>query len=140
MWIEHRLVKMDYPRYWKSIFRLSHLSDFPFKSLAFNSKNCKCIFIYRISLIFDDYFCTSRIALIFGVITVLAGFIGVAVGAESSRRLKSVNPRADALLCAFGLLTCVPFLFGALLLSQWYTIPTWVRSRIIDLVRKCNNC
>ncbi|OWF48230.1 Protein spinster-like 1 [Mizuhopecten yessoensis] len=68
----------------------------------------------------------AGVAFTFGIITVVAGFVGVALGAEISRRYKKINPRADPLVCAFGLITCVPFLFFALVLSQWYTVPTWI--------------
>ncbi|XP_033748854.1 protein spinster homolog 1-like isoform X3 [Pecten maximus] len=68
----------------------------------------------------------AGVAFTFGIITVVAGFVGVALGAEVSRRYKKINPRADPLVCAFGLLTCVPFLFFALVLSEWYTVPTWI--------------
>ena len=55
-----------------------------------------------------------------------AGFIGVALGAESSRRYKKINPRADPLICAMGLLICTPFLFFALVLSRYQIVLTWV--------------
>lgn len=64
--------------------------------------------------------------MIFGGITVAAGFIGVALGAESSRRYKKINPRADPLICAGGLLICTPFLFFALVMSRYNTALTWV--------------
>ncbi|XP_041348231.1 protein spinster homolog 1-like isoform X2 [Gigantopelta aegis] len=68
----------------------------------------------------------STVSLIFGVLTVLAGLIGVALGAETARRYKRKNPRADPLICAFGMLSCVPFLFLALFTSQYNTPATWV--------------
>ncbi|XP_064619800.1 protein spinster homolog 1-like isoform X2 [Lineus longissimus] len=66
-----------------------------------------------------------QVALIFGVVTCLAGFIGVGLGAESARRLRRLNPRADPLVCAFGMLACTPFLFFALVMSKYNTIATW---------------
>nr|KAI8753658.1 protein spinster-like protein 1 [Biomphalaria glabrata] len=68
----------------------------------------------------------SSISTTFGGITVLAGFIGVGMGAWLSRTYKRVNPRADPLVCAGGLLTCVPFLFFALFVSKYNTAATWV--------------
>lgn len=62
----------------------------------------------------------------FGVITCAAGFIGVAVGTESARRLKKRNPRADPLVCAFGMLSCTPFLYFAIVVSQYSEAATWV--------------
>ena len=55
-----------------------------------------------------------------------AGFIGVAAGAETSRRMKTRHPRADPLICAFGLLSCMPFLFFALVLSEFNIPASWV--------------
>uniref|UniRef100_A0A2C9K0H8 Major facilitator superfamily (MFS) profile domain-containing protein n=1 Tax=Biomphalaria glabrata TaxID=6526 RepID=A0A2C9K0H8_BIOGL len=67
----------------------------------------------------------GSISTTFGGITVLAGFIGVGMGAWLSRTYKRVNPRADPLVCAGGLLTCVPFLFFALFVSKYNTAATW---------------
>ncbi|KAK3609098.1 hypothetical protein CHS0354_031668 [Potamilus streckersoni] len=67
----------------------------------------------------------ASVSLLFGVITVIAGFVGVALGAEGSRRLKQYNPRADPLICAFGMLSCTPFLFFALVFSEHNTAATW---------------
>ncbi|XP_048257171.1 protein spinster homolog 1-like isoform X3 [Haliotis rufescens] len=68
----------------------------------------------------------SQVAQIFGVITVAAGFIGVALGAETARRYKKINPRSDPLICALGLLSSAPFLFFALVLANYSTPATWV--------------
>ncbi|XP_078338601.1 protein spinster homolog 1-like isoform X5 [Crassostrea virginica] len=67
----------------------------------------------------------GNIAFIFGGITVAAGFIGVALGAEASRRYKRINPRADPLVCAFGLMMCMPFLFFGLWLSEYHIPASW---------------
>ncbi|RUS73015.1 hypothetical protein EGW08_019221 [Elysia chlorotica] len=66
------------------------------------------------------------ISLIFGIITVAAGFLGVALGAQISQRWKRTNPRADPLTCALGLISCVPFLFFGLVLSRYNTLVTWI--------------
>lgn len=68
----------------------------------------------------------ASVALTFGAITVVAGFLGVGIGAESSRRYKKINPRADPLICALGLLLCTPFLYFALVLSRHQTTATWI--------------
>ncbi|KAL5015714.1 hypothetical protein ScPMuIL_005303 [Solemya velum] len=68
----------------------------------------------------------ATVSLIFGIITVLAGFIGVALGAETSRRYKRRNPRSDPLVCAFGLITCAPFLYFAIVVSRYNEIATWI--------------
>ncbi|XP_067682434.1 protein spinster homolog 1-like isoform X3 [Haliotis asinina] len=68
----------------------------------------------------------SHVSLIFGIITVAAGFIGVALGAETARRYKKINPRSDPIICAMGLLSSAPFLFFALVLANYSTPATWV--------------
>ena len=65
-------------------------------------------------------------ALKFGIITCIAGFLGVGLGSESARRLRVKYRRADPLVCAFGLLSCAPFLFFAIVLSKYHTVTTWV--------------
>ncbi|XP_070204332.1 protein spinster homolog 1-like [Littorina saxatilis] len=67
----------------------------------------------------------SEVALIFGGITVAAGFIGVALGTEISRWYRKYNPRADPLTCAFGMLCCTPFLFFSLVMAKYSTPATW---------------
>ncbi|XP_013413275.1 protein spinster homolog 1 isoform X2 [Lingula anatina] len=70
---------------------------------------------------------SSSVSLTFGIITCLAGFFGVGIGAESARRLRSkFDARADPFVCAFGLLSCMPFLYVAIVVSQYNTIVTWV--------------
>ena len=55
---------------------------------------------------------------VFGVVAFVSGVIGVFVGAEWARRWKSRgNMRADALVCAYGILSGIPFLF----FSLWIT-------------------
>lgn len=54
----------------------------------------------------------------FGIITVVAGIVGVWLGAEVARRYRVHNGRADAIVCAVGLISCTPFLYGALALAR----------------------
>ncbi|KAK3747989.1 hypothetical protein QZH41_014359 [Actinostola sp. cb2023] len=54
----------------------------------------------------------------FGIITVAAGVIGVWLGAEFARRWRVYNKKADALVCAIGLISCTPFLYAALVLAH----------------------
>lgn len=68
----------------------------------------------------------AHVSLLFGIITCIAGFVGVAVGSESARRYKKYNPRADPIICAIGLLSCTPFIFFALLISEYHIVVTWV--------------
>merc|ERR1712142_1381573 len=48
----------------------------------------------------------DNVSFIFGVITMLAGIVGVIVGATSSTVLKRRFPRADPLICGAGLASC----------------------------------
>ena len=67
-----------------------------------------------------------RVALYFGIITCAAGFLGVGIGSESARRLRKKYPRADPLVCAFGLISCAPFLFLVMYVAKYNTTATWV--------------
>jgi len=62
----------------------------------------------------------------FGVITCLAGLLGVMIGAEAGRRLRKTYGYADPLVCAFGLITSAPLFCLAIYLSDKSTIMTWV--------------
>uniref|UniRef100_A0A8C7IWB6 Protein spinster homolog 1 n=2 Tax=Oncorhynchus TaxID=8016 RepID=A0A8C7IWB6_ONCKI len=64
--------------------------------------------------------------LYFGIITVVSGILGVASGAEVSRRLRLRTPRADPLVCALGLLLSAPFLYLAIVFAQASPIATYV--------------
>lgn len=68
----------------------------------------------------------ASISLLFGIITVLAGFCGVAIGSVSSTRFGKYTPRADPIICAIGLLGCTPFLFLSLTLSKDQPTMTWI--------------
>lgn len=51
-----------------------------------------------------------------------AGLFGVVLGSFLSTKLKAINPRADPLICAFGLLASTPLLFLATVVSQYNTV------------------
>ncbi|MBN3318828.1 SPNS1 protein, partial [Atractosteus spatula] len=70
--------------------------------------------------------CDTSDSLIFGVITCVTGFLGVAAGVEVSRRLRTVTPRADPLVCAAGLLLSAPFLYLSIVFAQASTVATYV--------------
>ncbi|KAG8006584.1 Protein spinster-like protein 1 [Nibea albiflora] len=63
--------------------------------------------------------------LIFGAITCITGFLGVAMGVAVSRKLRTRTPRADPLVCASGLLLSAPFLYLAIVFAQTSTIATY---------------
>lgn len=65
-------------------------------------------------------------SLIFGVITVVTGLLGVASGVQLSRLLRKTNPRADPLVCATGLLVSAPFLFLAVAFAETSIVATYV--------------
>ena len=67
-----------------------------------------------------------RVSFIFGIVTCLAGFSGVAIGMFAAKRLRQLTPRADPLVCAFGLIAGAPFLLLCLVLSRYNSIITWV--------------
>ncbi|XP_029837087.2 protein spinster homolog 1 isoform X2 [Ixodes scapularis] len=67
-----------------------------------------------------------KVNTIFGGITTLAGIVGVTVGSTLSARLRRRSVKADALICAGGMVTSVPLLFLGSVFA--YKVPdvTWV--------------
>jgi len=66
----------------------------------------------------------------FGIVTFVAGVIGVTLGAEIARRWRHTNMQADALVCAFGLLGGIPFVFVTLYIFDKQTNVAWVSIHI----------
>jgi len=58
----------------------------------------------------DRPFDIKNVSLFFGVVTMMSGIVGVPLGMTLSTSLKSKYPRADPVICAFGLLTSAVFL------------------------------
>ncbi|XP_072163586.1 protein spinster homolog 1-like [Diadema setosum] len=67
----------------------------------------------------------NSVSIIFGVITVAAGFIGVASGTTLAQLLRRRTRQADPLVCAVGMFVGAPFLFIALELSDISVGITW---------------
>ncbi|XP_060060160.1 protein spinster homolog 3 isoform X2 [Erinaceus europaeus] len=82
--------------------------------------------------------CSSQDSLIFGVLTVVTGIIGVILGAEASRRYKKVNPRAEPLICASSLFVAAPCLFLALILAPTVLLASYVFLALGELLLSCN--
>uniref|UniRef100_A0AAY5EZS5 Major facilitator superfamily (MFS) profile domain-containing protein n=1 Tax=Electrophorus electricus TaxID=8005 RepID=A0AAY5EZS5_ELEEL len=61
--------------------------------------------------------CDPSDSLIFGVITVVTGIMGVFVGTAISRKLRDRLPSADPIICAVGMLSSSPCLFLAIVLA-----------------------
>ncbi|MCP9258702.1 Protein spinster 1 [Dirofilaria immitis] len=80
----------------------------------------------------------AEVGLIFGIITCLAGFLGVFSGSVLSQIWRSgfgnvlANTHADLHVCALGSLLAVPFLYFALVLSTQYTILCWMSFAFSD--------
>lgn len=68
----------------------------------------------------------GRVNRIFGVITTLAGIVGVTTGSGLSARFRPWSVRADALICGAGLLISVPLLFVGANLAHLAPITAWV--------------
>ncbi|KAH8283491.1 hypothetical protein KR018_004140 [Drosophila ironensis] len=65
------------------------------------------------------------VAFNFGLITMIAGLIGVPLGSFLSQYLIKRYPAADPVICAFGLLVSAPLLTGACLLVNKYSAATY---------------
>ncbi|XP_068099844.1 protein spinster homolog 1 [Hyperolius riggenbachi] len=65
-------------------------------------------------------------SLIFGIITVVSGLLGVWAGVEISKRYRKVNPRGDPIVCACGLLSSAPFLYLSLVFADHSLTATYI--------------
>ncbi|KAH9376388.1 hypothetical protein HPB48_014677 [Haemaphysalis longicornis] len=68
----------------------------------------------------------GRVNRIFGIITTVAGIVGVATGSGLSAHFRPWSVRADALICSAGLLLSVPLLFLGASLAHVAPIAAWV--------------
>ncbi|KAG1714264.1 Protein spinster 1 [Nymphon striatum] len=73
-----------------------------------------------------DNIAESNVDLIFGVITCVAGFVGVAMGSTISTFLKKKWPNADPLVCGVGMLLGTPFLFIAAVMADTNSYVSWI--------------
>ena len=69
-----------------------------------------------------------RVSLYTGIVTVAAGFMGVACGTLLAQLVKKKHENGDALVCAVGLLISTPFLFASMVVCQFNMPITWVRT------------
>lgn len=74
----------------------------------------------------DDTITLDEIALIFGVMTILAGVLGVLSGSLLAQKLRLRYPTADAFICGLGLLCSAPLFYGALVLAVGPLAPVYV--------------
>ena len=65
-----------------------------------------------------SFFLLVSINLLFGIVTVIGGIGGVLLSAVSAQYFRKKTDRADALICALGVLAAAPFVFFALLLPR----------------------
>uniref|UniRef100_A0A3Q2Q1Z9 SPNS lysolipid transporter 1, lysophospholipid n=1 Tax=Fundulus heteroclitus TaxID=8078 RepID=A0A3Q2Q1Z9_FUNHE len=89
---------------------------FLFRAAVFNGKKAPCA---------DEAHCASSESLIFGIITVVTGVLGVFSGVQASRLLRTRTAQADPLVCAAGLLLSAPFLYLAIVFAQGSTAATY---------------
>ncbi|XP_075205610.1 protein spinster homolog 1-like [Anomaloglossus baeobatrachus] len=82
--------------------------------------------------------CNYHDSMIFGILTVVAGIIGVVAGVEIAKRFKKYNPRADPLVCGFGMLGSAIFLFVAIYLANISLVATYVLIFIGDILLMMN--
>ena len=68
------------------------------------------------------------VSLYTGIVTVAAGFMGVACGTLLAQLVKKKHENGDALVCAVGLLMSTPFLFASMVVCQFNMPITWVRT------------
>uniref|UniRef100_A0A915K5X5 Major facilitator superfamily (MFS) profile domain-containing protein n=1 Tax=Romanomermis culicivorax TaxID=13658 RepID=A0A915K5X5_ROMCU len=88
--------------------RIAHMGSSS-NSLSFNSSTIHSK--TKIVSLDDRQPYTEGLTLIFGVVTCLSGFVGVTIGSMWATYWRKTNGQADALVCAIGLLLCLPFYF-----------------------------
>ena len=62
-----------------------------------------------------NYF--HSISLVFGIITILAGVLGVVSGSLMGQKLRVRFPTADAVICGIGMLCSAPLFYGGIMLA-----------------------
>ncbi|XP_041457140.1 protein spinster homolog 1-like isoform X1 [Lytechinus variegatus] len=67
----------------------------------------------------------NSVSILFGVVTVVSGFLGVGIGTTIAQLLRRKTDKADPLVCAAGMLLSAPFLFVALQFSDRSVGITW---------------
>ncbi|EDO39433.1 predicted protein [Nematostella vectensis] len=83
-------------------------------------------FLYYAAKMQDLHLRKDDITFNFGLITCAAGIVGVWLGAELARRWRVYNKRADALICAIGLIGCTPFLYLAIVFAHKSLVSAYV--------------
>lgn len=79
-----------------------------------------------------------RVALIFGVVTMLSGIIGVPLGSWLGTGLVKRFPRAHPIICGAGLLISAPALTLAIVLSEGYYYLTFVLIFVAEVALNLN--
>ena len=69
---------------------------------------------------------SSSISFVFGVVTILAGILGVISGSLMAQRLRIRFPTADAVICGIGLLCSAPLFYGGLVLASGPIVPVYL--------------
>ncbi|XP_069470830.1 protein spinster homolog 3 isoform X2 [Ambystoma mexicanum] len=82
--------------------------------------------------------CSNADSLIFGSLTVVTGILGVISGAEVARRYKKINPKADPLICAGGMLASSPCLFIAIVVAQRSILTAYIFIGLGELLLSLN--
>ncbi|XP_078539677.1 protein spinster homolog 3-like [Lissotriton helveticus] len=82
--------------------------------------------------------CSPLDSLIFGGLTVGTGILGVITGAEVARRYKKINPKADPLICALGMLTSSPCLFAAIVVAHRSILASYIFIALGELLLSFN--
>uniref|UniRef100_A0A8C5RMZ1 SPNS lysolipid transporter 3, sphingosine-1-phosphate (putative) n=1 Tax=Laticauda laticaudata TaxID=8630 RepID=A0A8C5RMZ1_LATLA len=90
------------------------------------------VFLYRAEVVLDiiepcsKQPCKNYNSEIFGGITIATGILGVVIGAETARRYKKVNTKADPLICAVGLFSSSPCMYLAIMLAEKSIVAAYI--------------
>ena len=61
----------------------------------------------------------SSVSVKFGIVSMMAGLMGVPLGSAVAQRLRLIDPTCDPLICGFALLTSTPFVYLALVVAEY---------------------
>ncbi|XP_058827467.1 protein spinster isoform X1 [Topomyia yanbarensis] len=79
----------------------------------------KFIYLGLVSQPGNENVTLNDVSYYFGIVAMVAGLIGVPLGAYIARRLRPQYPSCDPMICAFGLFCSSPLIFLALVLARF---------------------
>lgn len=93
---------------------------------------------FSFSLSSPEFPNTFSVSFKFGVVTMLAGIIGVPLGSYLSTKLSKRYPRSDPVICAMGLLISAPLIAASMLFVTVNSTLAYVLVFLGEVALNCN--